>query len=71
MNTDYSKLKRPRYPMPAYIRDSLEEKGLSSNSPLLAARDEFEFVCIRIHRRVSGADVIPCSLLQGEFIGGL
>lgn len=28
MSTDYSKLKRPRHPMPAYIRDSLEEKGL-------------------------------------------
>jgi uncharacterized LabA/DUF88 family protein len=42
--------------------------GLSSNSPLLAARDEFEFVCYQLHRRVSRADVIPCGLLQGEFI---
>jgi hypothetical protein len=43
-------------------------KPLSSNSPLLAARDEFEFACYQLHRRVSRADVIPCSLLQGEFI---
>ena len=50
---------------------------LSSNSPLLAARDEFEFGRIQLHRRVSRVDVIPCSLshdlealdrLQGEFI---
>jgi len=46
--------------------------SLSSNSPLLAAWDEFEFACIqpkskfvwiRRHRRVSRADAIPCSLL--------
>ena len=41
---------------------------LSSNSPLLAARDELEFRCIQLNRRVARADVIPCSLLQGEFI---
>jgi hypothetical protein len=41
---------------------------LRSNSALLAARDEFEFGCIQLHRRVSRVDVIPCSLLQGEFI---
>ena len=28
----------------------------------------FEFVFIQLHQRVSRADVIPCSLLQGEFI---
>jgi hypothetical protein len=43
---------------------------LSSNSPLLAARDEFEFSRIQLYRRVSRADVIPCSLLEGEFIPG-
>jgi hypothetical protein len=51
--------------------------GLSSNSPLLAVRDEFEFGRIQLHRRVSRVDVIPFSLshdlealdrLQGEFI---
>jgi hypothetical protein len=41
---------------------------LSSNFPLLAARDEFEFACYQLHRRVSQANVIPFSLLQGEFI---
>jgi hypothetical protein len=40
---------------------------LGSNSPLLAARDEFEFGRIQLYRRVSRGDVIP-SLLQGEFI---
>jgi hypothetical protein len=42
---------------------------LSLNPPLLAARDEFEFGRIQLHRRVSRVDVIPYSLLQGEFIG--
>jgi hypothetical protein len=40
----------------------------SSNFPLLAARDEFEFGRIQLHRRVPRVDVIPCRLLQGEFI---
>jgi hypothetical protein len=35
---------------------------LSPNSPLLAARDEFEFGRIQLHRRVSRVDVIPCIL---------
>jgi hypothetical protein len=58
-----------------YIFDLWPQKGfppsLSSNSPLLAARDEFEFACIQLNRRVSGADVIPCPAragLQGKFI---
>jgi hypothetical protein len=40
---------------------------LSSNSPLLAARGEFNFLVFNL-RRVLRADMIPCSLLQGEFI---
>jgi len=55
-----------------YIFDLWPQKGfppsLSSNSPLLVARDEFEFACIQLIRRVSRADVIPCKLLQGGFI---
>ena len=28
MSTDFSKLKRPRYPMPDFIAQALEERGL-------------------------------------------
>jgi hypothetical protein len=28
MNADLSKLKRPRYPMPAFVNKALEEQGL-------------------------------------------
>ena len=28
MSTDFSKLKRPRHPMPDFVRDALEERGL-------------------------------------------
>jgi UDP-glucose 6-dehydrogenase len=39
------------------------------NSPLLAARDEFKGkLYSTLSAKQSGADVIPCSLLQGEFI---
>jgi len=41
---------------------------LSSNSPRLAARDDFEFSGIQRDRGGSRADLIPWSLLQGEFI---
>ena len=28
MSTDYSHLKRPRYPMPDFVKQALEERGL-------------------------------------------
>ena len=28
MSTGYSKLKRPRYPMPGFVKQALEERGL-------------------------------------------
>ena len=51
-----------------YLFESGQVSTLSSNPPLLAARDEFEFACYQLHRRVSRADVIPCSLLQRDLI---
>lgn len=45
--------------------------NLSSNLPRFAARDKFEFIVTRLHRRVSRADVIHCPAwagLQEEFI---
>jgi hypothetical protein len=30
MRTDYSHLKRPRYPMPVFVQRALEERGLTA-----------------------------------------
>jgi hypothetical protein len=43
--------------------------NLNLNSPLLAAWDGFKVkLYSALSAKQSGADVIPCSLLQGEFI---
>ena len=72
MSTDFSNLERPRYPMPDYIREALERRGLMDDYEARPAYQQNDYIgWITRAKRQSTKDKRLNQMLEELEIGGV
>ena len=70
MSSDYSRLKRPRYPMPDFIKQALQERGLMQEYNERPAYQQNDYIGWIVHAKLRETQEKRLMQMLGELEEG-